>query len=147
MPRALRLNPNEEIVLAMKKEQTYLRNTNVFFVCLNIKTLPSRRFLDNWLNMVWVKNLGVYVSFCKMIQHGLFFISLKNHNMQKRVVEKKYWNVGNLLFKAIQCAPNVSQSDFLFYSIQRWIMIKNVLVRSWRFITKLLEPIGKNPTS
>ena len=40
------------------------------------------------------------MTFCRMVQRGLFVVFVKTHSIQERVLNKKFWNVGKSLFKA-----------------------------------------------
>ena len=81
----LSLTPNVDMVNAIKGEQSRLKSIAVFFVCMDVKFLPAREYLDDWINNVWGKKLGIVVNFSRMIQKGLFVIFFKNHAMQEKV--------------------------------------------------------------
>lgn len=72
--RVLRLNPNEEMINAIRKEENRLRNTTTFLTCMDVNNLPTHNFFDKWLNLIWGKKLGIHITFCRMIQQGLFII-------------------------------------------------------------------------
>ena len=65
--KSLTLSPNEDMVKAIRAEQCGLRNIAIFFVYLDVNALPSRKFFDDWLNVVWGKKFRFYVNFCRMI--------------------------------------------------------------------------------
>lgn len=74
--RTLTLSPNEDMVKVVRAKKYRLKNIAIFFVCLDLNSLPSRKFLDDWLNVVWGKKFGLHVSFCIMIRKGIFVIFL-----------------------------------------------------------------------
>ena len=90
----LSLTPNVDMVNVIKGEQSRSKSIAVFFVCMDVKFLPTRKYLDDWINNVWGKNLGIVVNFSRMIQKRLFVIFFKNHAMQKKVLKESFWNVG-----------------------------------------------------
>ena len=92
--KTLSLTPNDDMVKAIKGEQTRLNSIAFFFVCMDVKFLPARKYLDDWINNVWGKKLSIVVSFNRMIQKGMFVIFFKNHTMQEKVLKKSFWNVG-----------------------------------------------------
>ena len=96
----LSLTPNVDMVNAIKEEQSRLKSIAVFFVCMDVKFLLARKYLDDWINNVWGKKLGIVVNFSRMIQKGLFVIFFKNHAMQEKVFKKKIWNIGQTMFRA-----------------------------------------------
>ena len=69
------------MISAIKGEQSRLKSIAIFFVCLDKEFMPARFFFDDLLATVWGKKLGIYVTYCHMIQIGIFFVFLKNHNM------------------------------------------------------------------
>ena len=80
-PKTLSLSPNEDMVSTIKSERSRLKSIAIFFVCLDKEAMPARKFFDDWLASVWGKKLGIYVTYCRMIQKGLFVVFLKSHNM------------------------------------------------------------------
>ena len=70
----LSLTPNIDIVNVIKGEQFWLKHIAVFFVCMDVKFLPARKYLDEWINNVWGKKLDIVVNFSRMIQKGLIVI-------------------------------------------------------------------------
>lgn len=77
--KILALSPNANMVNAIKSEQSHLKNIVIFFVCMDMKFLPARKFLDDWIGNIWGKKLGINVSFSRIVQKGLFVIFFKNH--------------------------------------------------------------------
>ena len=73
---------------AIKNERSRLKSIVIVFVCLDKEAMLARKFFDEWLASFWGKKLGIYVTYYRMIQKGLFVVFLKNHNMQERVLEK-----------------------------------------------------------
>lgn len=65
--KMLNLESNNDMVKVVKDEQNRLKNMVIFFVCLDVKILPARKFIDEWLNKVWGKKLGITVNFSRMI--------------------------------------------------------------------------------
>ena len=76
-PKVLSLSPNEDMVSAILNERSRLKSIAIFFICLDKEALPARKFFDDWLASVWGKKLGIYVTYYRMIQKGLFVIFLK----------------------------------------------------------------------
>ena len=72
--KTITLSPNENMVKAVRAEHSRLRNIVVFFVCLDANAFHSHKFLDDRLNSMWGKKIGLHVDFCRMIQRGLFII-------------------------------------------------------------------------
>lgn len=54
------------------------------------KFLSARNFLNDWINTVWGKKLGIVVIFCHVIQRGIFVSFFRNKNMQECVLEKAF---------------------------------------------------------
>ena len=69
------------MISTIKGEQSRLKSISIFFVSLDKEFMPTRNFFDDWLTTVWGKKLGIYVTYCHMIQKGMFVVFLKNHNM------------------------------------------------------------------
>lgn len=66
--KVLSLSPNEDMIFAIKGEQSRLKSIAIFFVCSDKEFMLARIFFDDWLATVWRKKLGIYVAYCRMIQ-------------------------------------------------------------------------------
>jgi len=82
------------------------------------------------------------VTYCHMIQKGMFVVFLKNHNMQERILEKKFWNVGRLMFRAYPWSPKCNIEKMVARAPPNWVEIKNLNVEFWSFISQILKPLG-----
>ena len=102
----------------------------------------ARKFLDDWLNKVWGKKLGIAISFSRMIQRGMFVIFLKTHAMQEKVLKKGLWNVGQTLFRALPWALCSKPEQMPSNSSPFWVELQNVQPKFWPFIPHLLKPLG-----
>ena len=56
------------MISAIKGEQSRLKSIAIFFVCLDKEFMPTKKKFDDWLATVWGKKLGIYVTYCRMIQ-------------------------------------------------------------------------------
>ena len=63
-----------------------------------------------------------------MIQKGMFVVFLKNHNMQERILEKKFWNVGRSMFRAYPWSPKCNIEKMVACAPPNWVEIKNLNV-------------------
>ena len=77
-----------------------------------------------------------------MIQKGIFFSFFKNHNMQEKILEKKFWNVGRLMFRAYPWSPKCNIEKMVVGSPPNWVEIKNLNVEFWSFTLQILKPLG-----
>lgn len=66
--KTLSLSPNDDMIIAIRNEQSRLKDIAIFFVSLENDSLPSRKFSNEWIANVWGRKLGIHVSFCRMIQ-------------------------------------------------------------------------------
>jgi hypothetical protein len=81
--KTLSLSPNEDMILAIRNEQSRLKDIAIFFVCLESDSLPSRKFFDDWIANVWGRKLGIHVTFCRRIQKGILWFSLSPITFKK----------------------------------------------------------------
>lgn len=91
---------------------------------------------------MWGKKLGIYVTYCRMIQKVLFVIFLKNHNMQERVLEKRFWNVGRSVFRVYPWSPKGEFDKVVAKASSNWVKIKNLNLEFLPFILQILKPLG-----
>ena len=115
------------MVNAIKGEQSRLKSIAVFFVCMDVKFLLTRKYLDDWINNFLGKKLGIVVNFSRMIQKGLFVIFFKNHAMEEKVFFlKSFWNVGQKMFRALPWSPKGKIEDVTQGVSPFWVEILGV---------------------
>lgn len=68
-----------------------------------------------------------------------FFVFLKNHNMQGRILEKKFWNVGRSMFRAYPWSPKCNIEKTVARALPNWVEIKNLNVESGLLFRKFLS--------
>lgn len=140
--KTLSLSPNEDMVKAIRSEQSHLRNIAIFFVCMHNNSLPSRKNFDDWVENVWGKKLGIHVSFYRMIQKGLFVVFFRSHNMQERVLKKVFQSIGHSLFRAFPWSPKGNYEQVVERFSPNWVELKQLQQEFWPFIPQILKPLG-----
>lgn len=141
--KSFSISPNPEMLGEIEKEKSRLKNYAIFFAAVDIDRCPARKFLDDWFYNYWNLKLGHSISFCRQLQKGLFVIFFKTAEAQEAVLKRQYWNVGNTTFRALAWTPDAIHEEVLALSAPRWIIVKSLPPYLWRFITQLLEPLGK----
>lgn len=137
------LIPNEDLDIAISQEDVKLSKTAIFFAAMDPEKVPARKYMDEWFKNVWEKKLGFHFYYCRMVQKGLFVIFFNNPTSQQEIVNKEFWTVGRVTFRALAWHPEALEEEVLALSSPRWLIIKHVPPHLWKFVPLMLEPFGK----
>ncbi len=78
-----------------------------------------------------------------MIQKGLFIVIFSNPNAQRTIVEKQFWIVGNVEYRALPWSLDFVNDEILALASPRWITVSNLPPYVWNLVQQILEPFGK----
>lgn len=89
-PNAILISPNYSRLNEIALEKTGLKNSAIFFACVDVDKCPPRKFMDDFFYNYWNLKLGLQISFCRQIQKGLFVIIFNSHDMQHQALKKQH---------------------------------------------------------